>query len=144
MLSALLPPGGNVTVLCEAFFDESGSHEGAAILCLAGYIFKKNEAIKLWHEWRKVLHWKKLPYFHMVDCGHGNGPFANLSKNERVAVQTKLIEAIKQTRHSGHRSNRKPGRVCGISWTTSDQARLVRQRLCVLRAIDHDRGIGFH
>ncbi len=45
---------------------------------------------------RRVLRWKKLPYFHMVECAHGNGPFANLTKDERIAVQTKLIEAIKR------------------------------------------------
>jgi hypothetical protein len=43
-----------------------------------------------------VLRWKKLPYFHMVDCAHGNGVFANLRLDERIAVQTKLIEAIKR------------------------------------------------
>jgi hypothetical protein len=80
----------------QAYFDESGSHDGAPILCVAGYIFKKSEAIRLGHEWRKVLRWKKLPYFHMVECAHGNGPFANLTKDERIAVQTKLIEAIKR------------------------------------------------
>lgn len=32
----------------------------------------------------------------MVDCAHGNGPFANLTKAERIEVQTKLIEAIKR------------------------------------------------
>jgi hypothetical protein len=96
MLRVLLPSGGYAMIEAQAYFDESGSHDGAAILCVAGYIFKKSEAIKLGHEWRRVLRWKKLPYFHMVDCAHGNGPFANLSKDERVVVQTKLIEAIKK------------------------------------------------
>ena len=80
----------------QAYFDESGSHDGSPILCVAGYIFRKSEAIKLGHAWRKVLRWKKLPYFHMVECAHGNGPFANLTKAERIEVQTKLIEIIKK------------------------------------------------
>lgn len=63
---------------------------------MAGYIFKKNEAIKLGHEWKKVLQRKELPYFHMVDCAHGNGPFANLSKAERIDVETQMIEIIKR------------------------------------------------
>jgi len=95
LLSALLPLGGGVSILCEAYFDESGSHKDAPFLCLAGLLFKKSDAIKLGHEWRKVLRWKKLPYFHMVDCAHGNGPFANLSKAERVDVAWRMIEIIK-------------------------------------------------
>jgi hypothetical protein len=85
-----------VTIQAQAFFDESGSHTGSPILCLAGYIFRKSEALKLGHEWRKILRWKKLPYFHMVDCAHGNGPFANLTKQERTDVATKMIEIIKR------------------------------------------------
>lgn len=96
MIRVLLPSCGYAMIQAQAFFDESGSHEGSPILCVAGYIFRKSEAIKLGHEWRKVLRWKKLPYFHMVDCAHGNGPFANLTKDERIEVQTKLIEAIKR------------------------------------------------
>jgi len=91
----MLPFGGYVTIEVEAYFDESGSHDGAPVLCVAGYIFKKSEAIKLRREWRKVLRWKELPYFRMSECAHGNGPFANLTKPERVEVETKLIEIIK-------------------------------------------------
>lgn len=34
--------------------------------------------------------------FHMVECAHGNGPFANLSKPERIDVNTRMIEIIKR------------------------------------------------
>lgn len=95
-LRVILPGNGYAMIQAQAFFDESGSHAGSPVLCVAGYLFRKSEAIKLGHEWRKVLRWKKLPYFHMVDCAHGNGPFANLTKDERIAVQTKLIDAIKR------------------------------------------------
>lgn len=96
ILRVMLPGGGYTMIQAQAFFDESGSHHGSAILCVAGYVFRKNDAIKLGHEWRKVLRWKKLPYFHMVDCAHGNGPFANLTRDERIAVETRLIEIIKR------------------------------------------------
>jgi hypothetical protein len=96
ILRLLFPGDGYAMIQAQAFFDESGSHDGSAVLCVAGYVFRKSNAIKLGHEWRKVLRWKKLPYFHMVDCAHGNGPFANLTKDERIAVETKLIETIKR------------------------------------------------
>jgi Protein of unknown function (DUF3800) len=95
-LSGILPASGYVTVQCQAFFDESASHDGAPVLCVAGLIFKKSEAIKLGHEWKKVLRWKGLPYFRMVDCAHGNGVFANLSKAERIEVAARMIEIIKR------------------------------------------------
>jgi hypothetical protein len=95
ILRVLLSADGYVTIQCQVFFDESATHDGTPILCIAGYIFRKNKAIKLGHEWRKVLRWKRLPYFRMVECAHGNGPFANLTKAERVEVATRMIEIIK-------------------------------------------------
>ncbi|WFU08800.1 DUF3800 domain-containing protein [Rhizobium sp. CB3090] len=85
-----------MTIKIQAFFDESGTHDGSQILGIAGYIFRKSEAIKLGHEWKKVLKLKNLPYFHMVDCAHGNGPFANLTRQERIEVETKIIEIVRK------------------------------------------------
>ncbi|WP_112606800.1 DUF3800 domain-containing protein [Rhizobium sp. WW22] len=85
-----------MTIKIQAFFDESGSHDGSPVLGIAGYIFRKSEATKLGHEWRKILKWKNIPYFHMVDCAHGNEHFANLTKQERIDVESKLIELIKK------------------------------------------------
>ena len=47
------------------------------------------------------MRWKKLPYFHMVDCAHGNGPFKNLTKDERIVVATRMIEIIKSYAFQG-------------------------------------------
>jgi hypothetical protein len=96
ILRVLLGRDGYVTIQVQAYFDESGSHAGSPVLCIAGYILRKNKAIKFGHEWRKILRWKGLPYFHMVDCAHGNGPFKNLTKQERINVATKMIEIIKE------------------------------------------------
>lgn len=96
LLEIMLPGGGHLMALIEAYFDESGSHRGAHVICVAGYVFEKDGAIALTHEWRDVLHYYELPYFRMSDCAHGNGPFAKLSKSERVAVQTAMIGIIKR------------------------------------------------
>src|SRR5438105_4019181 len=42
LLEILLPQNGYVMQLAEAYFDESGSHDGSPVLCVAGYIFEKN------------------------------------------------------------------------------------------------------
>ena len=95
MLRVMLPSSGYAMIECQAFFDESASHAGAPFLCLAGYIFRKSEAIKLGHDWKKILRWKRLPYFRMSECAHGNGPFANLTKDERIEVAKRMIGIIK-------------------------------------------------
>jgi hypothetical protein len=80
----------------EAYFDESGSHAGAPVLCVAGYIFEKPKAIALTDEWNGVLRARNLPYFHMVECAHGNGPFAKLAKSDRIQLVARMIQLIKQ------------------------------------------------
>lgn len=95
-MAGILPFGGHLLIQCQVFFDESASHDGAPFLCLAGLIFEKEQAIKLSRQWRKILEWRRLPYFHMVDCAHGNWPFDHLTKDERIDVARRMIEIIKR------------------------------------------------
>jgi hypothetical protein len=62
-LDVLLPDGGYVVVEVESYFDESGSHKGSPLLCVAGYIIEKNAAIKLTDAWRAVLQEHNIPFF---------------------------------------------------------------------------------
>jgi Protein of unknown function (DUF3800) len=84
-----------VSVQYQAYFDESGSHAGSHVLCVAGYVMEKRQARKLSRDWMAVLHAKGLPYFRMSECAHGNGPFSRLSKSDRIAVAKRVIEIIK-------------------------------------------------
>ena len=102
----LLPLGGITAVIVEAYFDESSGSANAMqpdgvgapckILCVAGYLFENEKRKQLEREWNEVLAWKNLPYFHMVDCAHRNGPFANLSKPECIQVEARMIGIIKR------------------------------------------------
>jgi Protein of unknown function (DUF3800) len=85
-----------VVQIVHAYFDESGSHSGSPVLCVAGYVFEKRRARRLAADWRAVLGQFDLPYFHMVDCAHGNGIFAPLSKRARIQVATSMIRIIKE------------------------------------------------
>jgi len=82
--------------LLESYFDESGSHEGSPVLCVAGYLYNKADCLNLDWQWKEVLDQYGLPYFRMVDCAHGNEPFDKLSKDDRIAVATRMIELIKK------------------------------------------------
>src|SRR5665213_2918693 len=92
----LLPDGGCLLVLVEAYFDESGTHAGSKTMALAGYIFRQDQSELMASEWREFLAAKGLPYFHMVDCAHGAPPFDKLTPQQRVLVETRLIGLIKQ------------------------------------------------
>ncbi len=79
----------------HAYFDESGTHDGSPVLCVAGYVIPEERRQDFNTKWIETLESKGLTHFHMVDCAHGNGEFANLGMSERIEVQTKLIELIK-------------------------------------------------
>lgn len=85
----------------HAFFDESGSHAGSPVLCVAGYAFEKREARLMAKEWGAVLREYRLPFFHMVDCAHGNGAYAELTIERRIKLQTALMNIIKRRAAQG-------------------------------------------
>jgi hypothetical protein len=96
IVDALLRGDGYIVQIVHAFFDESGSHGDSAVLCVAGYAFAKREARLLAKEWAAALRQYKLPFFHMVDCAHGNRNFASLTRQQRIKVATSLIGIVKR------------------------------------------------
>ncbi len=94
IVQALLGSGGHLVALVEAYFDESGSHAGSPVLAVAGYVFEKSQAMKLAEEWSAILNRYEIPYFRMVDCAHGNGPFASLSRGDRILIAANMIGLI--------------------------------------------------
>jgi hypothetical protein len=81
--------------MLEAYFDESGTHAGAPLMCVAGYLFSSDQASKGRQEWDAVLERYGVPYFHMTDCAHGAGVFKRISKPVRAEICRTLIELIK-------------------------------------------------
>ncbi|RXG85689.1 DUF3800 domain-containing protein [Bradyrhizobium zhanjiangense] len=80
----------------HAFFDESGSHASSPVLCVAGYAFRRREARLFTKEWSSELKRYSIPFFHMVDCAHGNKHFASLTKARRIKLATGLIAIVKR------------------------------------------------
>ena len=81
--------------MIEAYFDESGSHEGSPILCVAGFIIEADAAREMEARWQTMLDTYRLPFFHMVDCAHGVEPFDILSRDERIAAEKEAISIIR-------------------------------------------------
>lgn len=100
-LDVMLPRGGYSMTQVEAYFDESGSHRQAPVLCVAGYVMEKDAAIQLSREWQAVLSARTLPYFRMSQCAHGNGPFKSLSQSARSQTVLRLIQIIEQYTEQG-------------------------------------------
>jgi len=99
----MLPTGGWLIVMdLECAFDESGTHDGSPVVCVAGYVMEKIQARELDREWNEVLNWdqlpRPLPYFHMSDCAPdpGNGVFAGLSDKLRIQIVSRMIGVIKR------------------------------------------------
>lgn len=83
------------------YMDESGSHADSPVLCVAGYIFERDNAARFTTEWQSLLSEYGLPYFRMSACAHGTDPFSALSKEQRIAVQTAAIPLIKKYTECG-------------------------------------------
>lgn len=96
MVDILAGGESDVVAFLECYFDESGSHEGSPVLCLAGYLFEKEQCKALDLGWKTVLDRYILPFFHMVSCAHGNHPFDHLNRDQRIQAQKDVIALINQ------------------------------------------------
>jgi len=94
LLEILLPSQGHA-LMFEAYFDESGTHAGSPVMCVAGYVIESDQRKRMQAEWDTILSRYSLPYFHMSECAHGAGVFRALSKPDRSEVCRSLIELIK-------------------------------------------------
>ena len=96
LLEVVLPRGGYVMALWEAYFDESGNDDMSTVFCLGGYVMRSEAARGLQVEWRKALKKAGVSYFHMVDVASGNEEFRWVPISARIGLQTKCIELIKK------------------------------------------------
>ena len=69
-VDVLLRNGGYTVQLVEAYFDESGSHDGSPVLCVAGFIIEKEKCKRMDDDIAETLEKFHLPYFRMSACAH--------------------------------------------------------------------------
>ena len=58
----------DLLIMVEAYFDESGTHDESNAICVAGYLFETEQAIRLDQEWAEVLSCFGLTHFHAHHC----------------------------------------------------------------------------
>jgi Protein of unknown function (DUF3800) len=98
LLQILLRNGGYVVALAQAqaYFDESGTHDGSPFICIAGYVFESNNSVLLNIEWRKMLNRYGLPHFRMSECAHREGVYSHLTRQECDDAAREAILLIKK------------------------------------------------
>jgi hypothetical protein len=96
LIEVLAPGEGDLVAFLECYFDESGSHGGSPVLCLAGYIFEKEHCKALDLGWKQVLDQFRLPYFRMSACAHKQRPFDHLSRDETIEVEKAMIALVNE------------------------------------------------
>lgn len=54
--------------MLEAYLDESGTHDGAPVLCVAGYVGKREQWLKYEEEWLPIINESRVSCFHAVEA----------------------------------------------------------------------------
>jgi len=80
----------------ECYFDESGSHAGSLVLCVAGYVFEQERCKAFDLAWKQVLDRYRLPFFRMSACAHNQRPFSHLSRDECIEAEKAMIRLINE------------------------------------------------
>jgi len=85
----------------KAYFDETGTHEGAPLVCVASYLFDSDAAVKF-----EALHAERvrplLPVsahgiFHAASCFGCRDEFDSLTRTQSNDIFAAMLEALKST-----------------------------------------------
>jgi uncharacterized protein DUF3800 len=81
-----------------SFNDDSGTHDGAKIVLLCGFLADGDDWVKIDDPWQAVLHKPEWPSiikaFHTADCVAGDGKFRGWSYAQRLAMLGDLVNVI--------------------------------------------------
>ena len=80
--------------MIEAYFDESGSHQGSPLLSVGGYIFERDQCDRFDAAWRKMLQDFEVPFMHMTACEGGDYPYEKLPRELRDAMAGRAARII--------------------------------------------------
>lgn len=93
-LEITLLKSGYVLEMVEVYLDESGTHKGAPILCVGGYLFERDRAKEFDAAWRIMLQELEVPFFHMSACEADESPFDKTPSEIRQAMVNRAIGII--------------------------------------------------
>lgn len=86
-----------MAMLLRAYFDDSGTHDDAPAVVVAGYLASAEK----WHEfaceWAGMLSEGNLTYWHQVDFAHRVTEYIGWTEEKRVMFMQRAIGIIKNT-----------------------------------------------
>jgi Protein of unknown function (DUF3800) len=99
LLAIILPHGRGLLCMLQAYYDESGTHAGSPILCVAGFMFTADQCLAFEKEWAAALDASGIKVFHTVDYAHSKGEFASKGRRPEYddLYKTLLGLALKHT-----------------------------------------------
>jgi hypothetical protein len=81
-----------------SFNDDSGTHHGAKVVLLCGFLADGDDWVKIDEPWQRVLHKPEWPSiikaFHTADCVAGDREFRDWSYAQRLAMLGDLVNVI--------------------------------------------------
>ncbi len=80
--------------MLQAYFDESGKHEGSRIFAFAGVLAEAGEWEILSQRWRVLLQQHKLPEIHMTDIVNGRKTCERRRTFERKLIHKECYDAL--------------------------------------------------
>lgn len=83
-----------LVALLTAYFDESGTHAGAQVLSVAGYVATAERWEVFEKDWRQSMAIYGIDYFHMTDFVAGEEQFKDWPKQKRESRLRKLIDIV--------------------------------------------------
>ncbi len=89
-----VPAEKQLVYIYTAYLDESGTHDGAESLAVAGFLSVANSWVDFSARWQLALNDFGLDYFHMSDFANRVGPYATWNEQERRARLTRLLGII--------------------------------------------------
>lgn len=78
----------------EAYFDESGTHDGAPFTCVGGLLAKQSSWISISNQWELVLKKFGVNACHATDLNNFRGEFKNWDKKQSNSFVSKLFKII--------------------------------------------------
>jgi hypothetical protein len=89
-----VPPEQHIVMCFTAYFDESGTHEGSAVVTLAGYLSTAERWEVFDAQWKPSLEKYGIEFFHMADFAQRQGQFRNWPEDKRRECLKELHDII--------------------------------------------------
>jgi hypothetical protein len=85
----------------KAYFDESGTHDDASNIAVAGYISTTKQWKRFGQEWTAILRREGVNVLHRVDLENFRGAFRSWSRDRQVKVTRECHGIIKKHTEKG-------------------------------------------